>query len=180
MRAPSTDLASGSWNPSPVKPDFDPAPDNGGQESGNSKQCSKCGETKELGEYYLRADGTRILRSACKLCDQILRKQRRSRELEETTGSKSCLSCSETKPLEGFYRSNHNRDGRQSYCKDCDDGRRRMGKPRAGRRWCELCCGLAHRVKGDHCRGCGLAAAPERPASASDWGDQRIYRGAWI
>lgn len=48
---------------------------------------------------------------------------------------KTCAQCGQTKPAELFYRSKRNSDGRDSYCKDCRDGkvRGRSARLRAAR-----------------------------------------------
>lgn len=48
-----------------------------------------------------------------------------------SSASKICLICGEDRPLEDFYRASRNKDGRQSYCKPCDNGRRLRDPKRA-------------------------------------------------
>lgn len=41
----------------------------------------------------------------------------------ETTENKACVQCGRVTPFESFYRSKRSTDGRDSYCKECRDGR---------------------------------------------------------
>lgn len=42
---------------------------------------------------------------------------------QEVEVDKTCQQCEQTKPAELFYRSKRNKDGRDSYCKECRDGK---------------------------------------------------------
>jgi hypothetical protein len=79
---------------------------------------------------------------------------------------KACSGCHIPKDLNDFYRSATSADGRQSRCKVCERDRSKQrkhektgnGHPRKFGRFCTMCCGMPHRVKGDVCEECGTLA----------------------
>ena len=80
--------------------------------------------------------------------------------------TRTCSGCGAQLPLIGFYPCRTTFDGRQAKCRRCDQSRSpsqecRMGEVEMPERqkpgkFCRMCCGLAHRVRGDRCSGCGL------------------------
>lgn len=89
------------------------------------KKCSKCGETKNVSEFYKgRGDG---YASWCKQCQRLYNRHNPQRIPFKAialnnlaTGMKTCASCNQSKPLESaYYRDQSSRDGRDSWCKEC-------------------------------------------------------------
>jgi hypothetical protein len=148
-------------------------------ESEPTKVCRCCGEARPLYEY--RRDPCGRIRITCMACDSVKRKERAqaAREYQRKLRAARptvCRRCGESKPTSAFPMANVNRG---SVCSDCRTAEevaeslkqhRRQMAPRVAEepteegkvirvscgRFCRLCFGLPHRVRGDVCSSCGL------------------------
>jgi len=83
------------------------------------KKCSKCGETKELDEFFKSSQSKDNHRSCCKKCDL-------SRKIDYIEVEyKKCAKCSKTKSNKEFSKSVNSKTGLKSHCKSCakEDGK---------------------------------------------------------
>ena len=107
---------------------------------GTEKRCPDCKVVKPASAYRLnraRPDG---LSFYCKECfsrrDAEGYRRRRAAQghevrerVEAPEGSKCCARCRVIKPLDAFARAPRQRDGRNCYCKDCNNRRQREQHP---------------------------------------------------
>lgn len=97
-----------------------------------SKICTKCGAEKLTSEYYPKKRGRYGVSAVCKVCDLAKSKARRDREREAhykehpedrprsvPNGYKHCAACDTDKTLDCFYNLATARDGKQTFCKEC-------------------------------------------------------------
>ena len=91
-----------------------------------SKQCSKCGETKSVTEFYPVLRNKDGYSSWCKTCfqkrGQAYHKRlaaRRKREIPSIK-IKRCPKCGEMKPVSEFYKAIGKVDGYTTICKGCN------------------------------------------------------------
>ena len=94
-----------------------------------TKQCSKCGETKELNEYHKQRTGKYGRTAACKDCEKKRKAKsygsvvHKGRRLNNET-HKWCPTCSQLLLREGnFYKNRTTKDGLRSECKRCHSNR---------------------------------------------------------
>lgn len=109
------------------------------------KACGRCGDNKDLSEFYAGKRYKDGLQPWCKDCYRIYRVETgysknlaRSyackhtdefyREAYASSRSKRCPECKQSKSLVDFYRKVHSADGFASYCKSCDT--RKTGRSR--------------------------------------------------
>jgi hypothetical protein len=121
-----------------------------------TKQCSKCGETKSVTEFYpdLRIkDG---YSSWCKSCfrrqGQIYHKRlaaRRKSKIQHIE-NKRCPKCGEVKSITEFYKSVGKLDGHATICRECNKKNRTNYTRKVadrefdeiqpkGKKWCWMC-----------------------------------------
>jgi hypothetical protein len=137
-----------------------------------TKVCRCCGEARPLSRYKHNPSGR--VRGRCVTCDVVAAKKRRH---ERRRGRLVvCRRCGAPKPQEEFPV------GKRNSCTVCSDCRaaeavmksmkkhRRHRAPRVSEeqaedgtvirvscgRFCRLCFGLPHRVRGEVCSSCGL------------------------
>lgn len=79
-----------------------------------TKECSKCGEAKDYGDFYRDSRSTDGLRASCKECTYPDRKRPIAPK-----GTKLCGMCKVLKPLSEFHRDSRLKNGRVSKCKVC-------------------------------------------------------------
>lgn len=88
----------------------------------STKICNKCGEEKELSEFYKCQGNKDGLHNHCKTCDKNRRKiqyeEMKSREKLQIT-HKSCNICKELKHRDEFHVANTSLDGLNKICKRC-------------------------------------------------------------
>ena len=105
-----------------------------------AKTCTKCSETKPLGEFSLRNKSGGRRHTQCKACVREYCRARnrtiRDRALSTDEGRcktdggpvevkrKTCPGCNETKPRARFNRNLTKLDGLASYCKKCQKRKR--------------------------------------------------------
>jgi hypothetical protein len=144
-----------------------------------TKVCLRCGEALPL--YKYRRDPCGRLRSICVDCDSTRRRELAAADREYQRKLRAarpavCRRCGEARPPSAFPMANVNRG---SVCSDCRASEavvesmkkhRRPGAPRVSEertedgnvirvscgRFCRLCFGLPHRVRGEVCSSCGL------------------------
>jgi hypothetical protein len=108
----------------------------------NTKQCSKCGETKPLSGFRKASGYKDKYRAQCTLCLRAYAKQygisnqakraeqdsirywkNRERKpkpsFDPNATSKACTKCAKVKPLDEFTSDARYQDGRRRECKDC-------------------------------------------------------------
>ncbi len=99
------------------------------------KQCSKCGEVKDVGEFYKDKSHTCGYRSQCKICITIIRKECRKNNRTERlihrdklkeindklkrTNEKKCGICGEVKKINEFGNREDSKDGNRFECRAC-------------------------------------------------------------
>lgn len=101
------------------------------------KNCNVCGIFKPLEDFRLANSKVRrkYYRKYCLDCERKYQFDRR-RRIDETigfsssVGQKECTKCKFTKPLSEFYVSNSSKDGRNCWCKDCQQQHRQNNKYR--------------------------------------------------
>jgi hypothetical protein len=96
------------------------------------KECPACHELKPWTAFHKLStvpDGHQVY---CKLCERVKAREYRARHAEvirqrqieklessATTGVKTCTKCGVTQPILSFYQHRGTKDGRATYCKDC-------------------------------------------------------------
>jgi hypothetical protein len=96
------------------------------------KPCPRCKQIKPLADYHKCAANKDGKQTYCKPCEADMQREymarhaavialRRVEKLETaaTTGVKTCTKCRVTQPMLSFYQHRGTRDGRATYCKDC-------------------------------------------------------------
>ncbi len=96
-----------------------------------TKRCSRCGETKPVGEFSLnrrRKDGRSWWCKQCCQADYLSRKPaghqvrpypKQRNRLSPDAAEKRCARCGEVKPIDGFPRNSRAADGRMTRCRAC-------------------------------------------------------------
>jgi hypothetical protein len=90
-----------------------------------TKLCTRCQQTKEIGQFYRRGDRAGY-RAHCKPCTNARPQQRRrcaDEEIASAERSKRCAHCQTTKPCSEFHIDRSSSDGRYSLCKACKNVR---------------------------------------------------------
>jgi hypothetical protein len=89
-----------------------------------NKECTKCKVVKSLSEYPKAPSCKGGYKSACKVCYNKVRKEKKERykvaQKQITTTSKVCVGCNKNKLLSQFYKDIEIQDGRKSRCIDCE------------------------------------------------------------
>lgn len=90
-----------------------------------TKTCTKCRETKPLGEFHRKAASKDGRQAHCRECDNATRRARRAkyaaRADRPVPKSKRCPSCGEAKPGSAFSRNLAQKDGFRAQCRRCDN-----------------------------------------------------------
>lgn len=83
-----------------------------------TKKCNKCGEEKELTEFYKRPGSKDGYRNDCKKCKNFsLREIEKNKTI--SNGTKKCILCDIEKPIDNFYKREKSTDGYRNDCIDC-------------------------------------------------------------
>lgn len=93
------------------------------------KQCSKCGEAKELSEFWKDKGQTSGRKCACREC---LSKYKFFVATAEKPGvsEKRCCRCKKMKLASDFHRNKYSKDGLLSACTICENDRNHFEKKR--------------------------------------------------
>jgi len=93
------------------------------------KQCVTCGKTKPISEFNKDKSTKDKHRHKCKQCDREYQKALyyKNKEKQETkqevkqpeSYKKTCSYCGKTKTEDEFHKNSQNKDGLQSWCKEC-------------------------------------------------------------
>lgn len=88
------------------------------------KKCNKCNKLKELKEYPVRKDSKDGYRNTCKICNFKYQRKLYKNEIikklyKDSDSEKQCRKCLLVLNISNFGKSNQNRDGLKSYCRDC-------------------------------------------------------------
>ena len=127
------------------------------------KQCRTCRKYKTSNEFSPEKRAADKLGYRCKTCEQVRRKQNRTRNRERwaardpyevhLTGHKPCSKCKQEKPVREFLKNSHAGDGLQTACKSCQLDNWHMknyGRMlREGSDTCEIC-GREESLSVDH------------------------------
>lgn len=97
-----------------------------------TKRCVRCETSKPLSEFYRNSHSSDGYQSYCKACAEEATRRSREKNAEAQRlrwaeklarpaedGVKTCTKCGETKPLLDFYRHRGTKDGRATYCAEC-------------------------------------------------------------
>tara|TARA_R110002020_G_scaffold210252_13_gene416287 strand:+ start:135 stop:770 length:636 start_codon:yes stop_codon:yes gene_type:complete len=135
-----------------------------------TKRCTKCGEEKELDQFYFIKKGSPGRRPECKDCKKLYNKRYTKANEERIKngtqeewiksfypdGTKRCSQCKVVRDLSDFGVDNNNKFGVMCSCKGCDGfasargtGRKKPHKPMKMTR--EEYLDIYYR---DNCRGC--------------------------
>lgn len=92
-----------------------------------TKKCAKCGEIKELGEFYKRNDNGKY-RSECKICQNLkaIAYALANKGRVSGGGEKKCSKCNKVKSLDKFTTDRRKRSGIGSWCKICKNTARKV------------------------------------------------------
>lgn len=97
----------------------------------STHKCSICGIEKPITEYYNHSkNGAVIPHAECKSCTLIMNKLHREeiitrntdehiKQIELVNPLKQCLICKQLKPITDFCIRRSEKDGHNTYCKDC-------------------------------------------------------------
>lgn len=96
----------------------------------DTKQCSRCGETKNVTEFYRDSRAKSGRAASCKTCRTKENREYRERNREaikarqhaynaKRTPRKTCTKCYETKPKTQFAKDRRKQDGLSPICKKC-------------------------------------------------------------
>lgn len=85
-----------------------------------TKTCSKCNTRKPSSDFY-------PTKRVCKDCISKYNKEYNSKKKKQS-GSKICPDCKTEKPYAEFGANINNKDGRQTYCRDCSSKRSKISK----------------------------------------------------
>ena len=112
--------------------------------------CKGCGCGLPYGGKGRRA----VMCAACRKAaeDDYHRNYARQWQRDKANGPKVCKVCEVERRLRDFRRVGNRR---QDVCRECSQAAEPLGK------LCPVCAGLAHRVRGQQCRRCGLPYAVE-------------------
>jgi hypothetical protein len=110
------------------------------------KMCTKCGAHKSVGEFSKTLRGRLGVASWCKACfaeKSVIYRQvgsawkdtefgRRSFKHVDPDGFRTCKKCDQLKPIENYRPTQHGKNGKHSYCTQCEalmslDRRRKIG-----------------------------------------------------
>lgn len=96
------------------------------------KHCRRCGTDRPRAEFHRNRSTRDGLQTYCKACSNEVRREYEERNAEalarrraerlltaEDTGVKMCTKCGQTKPRITFYLNRNTKDGRATYCADC-------------------------------------------------------------
>lgn len=90
------------------------------------KQCSRCGESKPLNDFYAYKRSPDGLRSMCKDCMRVDRKERYRKDTKPPIdpdvpdGHKRCNVCGVVQPTSEFFNDARTSDGLSKFCDSCD------------------------------------------------------------
>jgi hypothetical protein len=88
------------------------------------KKCIKCGIEKPLSEFPKRKNSKDGHRNSCKECRLTYQRKWSNGEIEKKDysapeGMKKCRKCEKILSVDNFGKSNKNKDGLKSHCKEC-------------------------------------------------------------
>lgn len=99
-----------------------------------TKKCSKCGEVKDVGEFYIQKTKKNRLDSYCKKCNHNIYRDNHKIDITikfkkywQEWGVKGCIGCGEYKLLDLFYSTKISRC-KECYKKVCDVYKHRNGE----------------------------------------------------
>jgi hypothetical protein len=84
-----------------------------------NKTCKKCGETKAKTEFVRHAGTVDGYICVCKVCNKARRKEKAIHKPDPKQKTKVCSMCEQELKTSKFSLNGYNRDGYNSYCKDC-------------------------------------------------------------
>ncbi len=104
-----------------------------GAPDGTRKRCPRCSDDKPVSSFHKNGSSRDGLQSYCKACSTDVQREylarnaqalalRRAEKLArpvEPAGVKQCNKCGEVKSLLCFYARRSTRDGRSTYCAEC-------------------------------------------------------------
>lgn len=88
------------------------------------KVCSTCRKNREIVWFYKNKTNADGLHEECKECKSASQRAHyrslRYTRPSVTDGTKACSKCKEVKDVSLFGREPRNKDGRRSYCRECE------------------------------------------------------------
>lgn len=134
-----------------------------------NKTCTKCGKTKEVGEFYCRRDGHNGLNSQCKICAEAKTRKWREENKERLITERAAAYAANSEKLRQRTRDwrakNPERTkeiGRKSMAKACRFKVALQGSVRAARRGDYMPCNATvGELKAAFTGLCGLCGCPE-------------------
>ena len=96
------------------------------------KTCRRCGQEKDIGEFFKDVYTSDGLYCSCKKCVAEYRSIRWRKNhpkkviSDEKIIAKTCRKCGVTKAVDLFYKHPTNKDGLNSYCKECNNKKNRI------------------------------------------------------
>ncbi len=91
-----------------------------------SLTCYYCGSTKGIEEFVKDKTKKGKHKKLCIECSRSITNEHRYPPAE--TGTKVCTCCNKEVPIINFYAKRDHKDGRDSWCKECNDEHRRNRK----------------------------------------------------
>jgi hypothetical protein len=82
-----------------------------------TKKCSKCKKEKNLNDFCKDKYNKDGLKSSCKECDLLYRKNRNIQP--SNIKSKICTKCKQEKTIDNFNTDKLEKDGYRAWCKEC-------------------------------------------------------------
>lgn len=93
------------------------------------KICPKCGEYKAL--RFFSKDGRGGFRNDCKKCAAKQQREIREKMKHHVPEAYTCSCCGRTKPISEFAKDLTKVSGHRSWCKECEQEKRDLGKTRS-------------------------------------------------
>lgn len=99
----------------------------------DGRTCCRCGLSKPWTDFYRASSSSDGHQSYCKVCAEDATRRSREKHAEAVAlrwaeklatpvaqdGTKTCTKCHVTKPLLSFYAHRGTKDGRATYCSEC-------------------------------------------------------------
>lgn len=105
---------------------------------GTTKRCPRCGEVRGRDDFHRNRSNSDGLQAYCKRCSKQVQREYEARnadavairkaeraKLPRADGTKTCTKCGETKPRISFYALRNTKDGRATYCMECQKAQSR-------------------------------------------------------
>lgn len=90
------------------------------------RKCSKCGQSKPVGDFYRKRGSGPGYTGECKQCLNVIAAVSRAKRIAKNKAvvhlsdfRKECSRCKQVFPADGFLRSNQTRDALTSECRGC-------------------------------------------------------------